>query len=205
MTTALHWLAAHWPTIIAALGTVLAIATVINGNLDYEHLRDGAAVKRWLGVAIDVLALVVRKDSPGSLSAPGLMSNPPLVAPGLRDTPTDPSIRRARAATPPPPIPPAAVLMCLALAVGGCSAQQRAGECTALGMGTVALNAIASVFVSLIGDGVNLPAALPGWLDTAGRVVAGIEHSACPQAMPPLGDRVRQAIAAHPIHGSVMP
>jgi hypothetical protein len=83
-----HWCAAHPYAASIALGALVlfVLASVLNGRLPHAALRTGSWPARTLGAALDLVAFIARKDSPGSLLVPFLTrSAAPLVQSFARD------------------------------------------------------------------------------------------------------------------------
>lgn len=71
MTTTLatlgHWVAAnpYWTVALA-----WSLLSALNGLLPYHAMRHGSVLARLVGLALDRLSSLVRRDSPGTLSWP---------------------------------------------------------------------------------------------------------------------------------------
>ena len=59
----------YWPIFLAG------VISVLNGFL--SHYKDVKGVGQWLNIAIDMLSVLQRKNSPGTLKAPMVRSNDP--------------------------------------------------------------------------------------------------------------------------------
>lgn len=70
--TAGAWMAANWPWVLPL--AIVVLSSLATGLSKYP--RAGGVVTA-LRVVLDVLSVVTHKDSPGSLSVPGLRSRPP--------------------------------------------------------------------------------------------------------------------------------